>query len=327
MRHVTAFAALGFLCAGALHAQQVISARSGLIHYVEGQAALDGKNVEYKLAQFPEMKEGAELKTGDGRAEVLLTPGTVLRLAENSAVRLLSNKLSDTRLEFLSGSVMLEAAEFVKENVVSLRYQGNDLSLRKNGLYRIDSAPAQLSVYAGEVLVEAADQTATVKEGKRLPFGSVFATERFDPKTGDSFYRWTKRRAEYLAVANISAAKGLRDSERTQRSSGWFWNPYYSMYTFVPYRGSYLSPYGFRYWSPVSVYQIYAPRPVYSGGGGGMGNTNLGYRSVPQTSSGYSGTMASAASAPSPSAGSTAAAAGASAPVARESGSAGGRSR
>ena len=37
----------------AAFAQQVISARSGLIHYVEGRVLLDGKPVEVKLSAFP----------------------------------------------------------------------------------------------------------------------------------------------------------------------------------------------------------------------------------------------------------------------------------
>src|SRR5712692_2015403 len=84
----------------AAFAQSVISAHSGLIHYVEGQVLLDSKPVEVKIATFPEMKENMELRTADGRAEVLLSPGAFLRLGENSAIRMVSNKLTDSRIEF-----------------------------------------------------------------------------------------------------------------------------------------------------------------------------------------------------------------------------------
>ena len=52
------------------YAQSVISAHSGLIHYVEGRALLDGKPVEVKITAFPEIKEGKQFRTEDGRAEV-----------------------------------------------------------------------------------------------------------------------------------------------------------------------------------------------------------------------------------------------------------------
>src|SRR5713101_4978514 len=100
-------AALGGLPACA---QSVISAHSGLVHYVEGRVLLDGKPVEVKITAFPEIKEGKEFRTEDGRAEVLLNPGVFLRMGENSSVRMVSNKLSDTRVEFLSGSVIIESS-------------------------------------------------------------------------------------------------------------------------------------------------------------------------------------------------------------------------
>src|SRR5580698_1848377 len=89
-------------------AQSVISAHSGVIHYVEGQVTLDDTAVQPKFAEFPDVKQGQTLAAQDGRAEVLLTPGVFLRLAENSSFRMVSNKLSDTRVEVLSGNAMIE---------------------------------------------------------------------------------------------------------------------------------------------------------------------------------------------------------------------------
>ena len=112
--------------ASAVYGQFVISAHSGLIHYVEGRALLDSKPVEVKIATFPEMKENMELRTEDGRAEVLLNPGAFLRLGENSAVRMVSNKLSDSRMEFISGSIVIEAdgsAASQGEDIVTILYK------------------------------------------------------------------------------------------------------------------------------------------------------------------------------------------------------------
>src|SRR5437899_331574 len=103
------FVLISILSGSAAFAQQVISARSGLIHYVEGAVQLDGQPVEVKIASFKEMKDNSELRTVDGRAEILLSPGAFLRLGENSAVRMVSGKLTDSRLEFLSGEALIEA--------------------------------------------------------------------------------------------------------------------------------------------------------------------------------------------------------------------------
>jgi len=87
-------------------AQQVISAHSGVIHFVEGQVTLEGTPVQPKFAEFPDVKNGQTLATQDGRAEVLMNPGVILRLGENSAFKMLSNSRSDTRLEVLSGEAV-----------------------------------------------------------------------------------------------------------------------------------------------------------------------------------------------------------------------------
>src|SRR5580704_12762242 len=133
-------------------AQNVISAHSGLIHYVEGRVLLDGNPVEVKITNFPEVKVDMELRTEDGRAEVLLNPGVFLRLAENSSIRMVSNKLSDSRVEFLSGSAVIEASRELaqKDNFVTIDYKGSSALLRKSGIYRFNSDPAQLRVYSGE---------------------------------------------------------------------------------------------------------------------------------------------------------------------------------
>src|SRR5205085_10984235 len=131
---------------------------------------------------------------------------------------------------------------------------------RKHGLYRFDSEPAQLRVYNGEAGVQAAGNLIVVKEGKMLSLDGGLAVEKFDNKSGDALYRWSRRRAEYVSMANISAAKSLRDSGNGWNSSGWFFNPYFGMFTFVPYRGSFYSPWGYRFWSPYDVHYFYQPR-------------------------------------------------------------------
>src|SRR5580698_8724783 len=92
--------AMAAVCADA---QAVISTRSGLVHYFEGAVYLSGQPLESRLGKFASMANGAELRTENGRAEVLLTPGVVLRLDQNSSLRMLSNSLEDTRVEMLTG--------------------------------------------------------------------------------------------------------------------------------------------------------------------------------------------------------------------------------
>jgi hypothetical protein len=63
-------------------AQPVIGAKSGIVNHTEGKVFLADKVLELQPAQFPEVKEGVVMRTEEGRAEVLLTPGVVLRIGE-----------------------------------------------------------------------------------------------------------------------------------------------------------------------------------------------------------------------------------------------------
>jgi hypothetical protein len=307
-------------------AQSAISARSGMIHYVEGQVYLGDQLIESKFGSFPEVKENQQLRTTQGRAEVLLTPGVFLRLGEDSSFRMVTNRLIDTRLELLSGSAVVEAADIPKDNSVTVVYKDAAVHFTKKGIYRFDSTPGQLRIYDGEAEITAGGKTVDVKEGRLVALDTL-ATSKFDKNVGDALNRWSERRAEYISMANVSAANSLRTASLYGGSgayggygglgdygmyggygpyggygmyggmaSGWFYNPYFGMFTFVPgmMGGAFYSPYGYRLWSPYDVYMAYMPglyygyggygRGYYGGGGGGYGRAynNAGYRtSVP----------------------------------------------
>ena len=240
-------------------AQQVISAHSGVIHYVEGTVTLDGKQIQPKFAEFPDVKNGQTLAAEDGRAEVLLTPGVILRIAENSSFQMVSNSRSDTRLAVLSGSALIEVGELLPSNAITVVYNDAHLELLKKGLYRIDSDPGKLRVYEGEARVTAASQTLLARKGREVLLGAVLDMNGFDVKDTDAFMRWASRRSEYLAQANVASARTASGMGYTGSSYGsglgsWAYNPWYGMFTYMPYGNSlYYSPFGYPFYSPMNV--------------------------------------------------------------------------
>jgi hypothetical protein len=290
-------------------AQSVISAKSGLIHYAEGRVYLGNQLVESKFGEFPDIKENAQVRTEEGRVEILLTPGVFLRMGENSAIRMVTNRLIDTRLEFLSGTALVEAAELLKDNAVTIVYQDYAVQIQKTGIYRFDSEPAALRVYDGTALVQLNGKTEEVKEGHMLAMDGDLKLAKFDKNKDDldELYRWAHRRSEYISMANVSAAKTVADSGMHWGNSSWYWNPYFNMYTFIPMNGSYYSPFGYAFFSPFTVYNyLYSPYfygygaggPVYGGVGGrhvsrGVTSSATAARTVAATRSGLSGTVAS----------------------------------
>ncbi|MEN6533511.1 MAG: hypothetical protein ABFD89_07600 [Bryobacteraceae bacterium] len=246
--------------------QQVISAQSGLVHYTEGDVFLADKAIEAKASEFPQMKEGEQLRTELGRAEVLLTPGVFLRAAENTSFKMLSTRLTAARLEFLSGSMVIEAAQFESGQSVAILHKDSVINLTKGGLFRFNSAPGELRVFEGSAVVEVGGQKVTVSKGRMLPLNGTFATAKFDRELTDALDNWSARRAEYLSMANVYAARSVRDSGTSWLSSGWMWNPYFGMMTYIPMSGIYNSPYGYSYWSPSSVISAYQNPPLLSDG-------------------------------------------------------------
>ncbi|HEY6393300.1 MAG TPA: hypothetical protein VIX89_18605 [Bryobacteraceae bacterium] len=284
MRLFVAGLAFGFLAAGAAFAQNVISAHSGVVHYVEGTAYIGAERVDPKFGQFPDIKQDQEFRTEEGRAEILLTPGVFLRVGENSAIRMVSNKLSDTRVEVLKGSAMVECDDIAKDNAIMLLYKGNTMILVKHGLYRVETNPARFQVYDGEAIVKGESGQLTLKGGKETVLQGVLMAENFDKKATDDLYLWSNRRAGYLARANVSSAMSMRNGDYGYGSGYgfgpgfgfgfggayslngcWRWNPMFGMYTWVPYRGIGYSPFGYNFWSPYSVYNYY---PSYYSSGG-----------------------------------------------------------
>jgi hypothetical protein len=266
------------LASAPLAAQMVVSAKSGLVHYVEGDVLLGNDLINPKIGHFPDMKEGQILKTEVGRAEVLLNPGVFMRVAENTSVKMISNRLVDTRLSILSGTVMVEVAEMTKEQGLTLAYKDASVEIRKKGLYRINGDGGTLQVYDGEAVASLNGQTATIKDSKETTLTGVLAPEKFSKDETDAFYRWASRRSNSLSIANLSAAKSLRDSGSSWTTGGWNYNPMFGLYTFIPGSGYYNSPFGYSFYSPYTVYNgLYyygrggylggsSPRTVYGGG-------------------------------------------------------------
>lgn len=281
MRALVAGLAFGVLAAGSASAQYVISAHSGVVQYVEGTAYLNDNPVQPKAGQFPDIKENQVFRTEQGMAEVLLTPGVFLRLAENSSIRMVSNKLSDTRVEVVSGSAMVECDDLAKDNAIMLLYKGNSMLLVKHGLYRVDAAQGVFKVYDGEAIVKGESGQVTLHKGKQTLLNGVLMAENFDVKSDDELYRWSDRRSGYLAKANVSSANSLSSGYSGYGGlgyggygyggglwSGWQFNPLFGMFTYVPYDGYLFSPFGYGFWSPYTVWQ--SPYVYYGGGGGGV---------------------------------------------------------
>ena len=122
-------------------AQPVISAKSGVVSYVIGKVMVGDEAVKPSETKLTEVKENAVLRTEEGRAEVLLTLGTILRTGDNSSFKMLTNRLIDTRLELLTGSHIVEVAEIQKDNNLTLVAKDATVVITKRGTVSLRCGP------------------------------------------------------------------------------------------------------------------------------------------------------------------------------------------
>ena len=117
----------------------VISAKAGGVNYVEGAVAVVRKaGTSGYLMRRDEIQIGDRVSTGaDGKAEILLNPGSYLRVGPNTAFEFISTSLDDVRIRVDSGSAIFEvyAADEFSVAVITPKTM---FDLIESGVYRID---------------------------------------------------------------------------------------------------------------------------------------------------------------------------------------------
>ena len=200
--------ALFLTCALNAGAQSVISTRSGVVHYFEGAVTVAGRPLELHAGKFSMIPEGAELRTEQGRAEVLLTPGVILRVGEQSAIRLASNALPDTKVELLEGAVTVEAEEASPGTAVTLCYKEWNVKLLDRGAYRMDADPARLWVRTGEAEVSGAEgEPVSLTRGMSLALADKGEAERSVEAPNDGLTAWDQGRSQSIYADNAISSQ------------------------------------------------------------------------------------------------------------------------
>jgi hypothetical protein len=188
-------------------AQYVVSARAGTIHYIRGQVSVDGQLVRRTPLQFPMLQQGQVLRTGNGRAEVLLGPGVFLRLGEHGALRMLDTRLEDAQVEVQQGTALVEVVEMPKGNDIHVVVGPTRTSFKGIGLHRFAADSNELRVFGGSAEVNAGGQTVEAGRGRIVHLGDTLSVSRFDPRRDprgkDALHQWAARRSFLLYSSNL----------------------------------------------------------------------------------------------------------------------------
>jgi len=251
----------------------VISAKAGGVNYVEGTVGVVRKaGKSGYLLKGDTLRIGDRVSTGaNGKAEILLNPGSYLRLGGSSAFEFVTTSLEDLQIRLDSGSAILEV--FADNDFrVTLRSPKSEFSLIESGIYRLDVAAnggGKLEVWKGRA--EVGDTTA---KGGRIvtAFASNVTVEKFDRDQKDELEIWSKARAKELAKASETLQRRQLRTSLMRSFLGGRWNMYNSFglwvydasfgrYCFLPFGYGWNSPYGYGFGHNIWTYQL--PPVVY----------------------------------------------------------------
>jgi hypothetical protein len=254
------------------HAQNrekfMISARAGGVNAVTGRATMHPRgNAEWKQLTIKEdLEAGDVVRTGfDGRVEMLLNPGSYMRIGENSEFELADNSLENLEVRLIRGTAIVEVTGADDEALlIGITTPHTRLSIVRRGLYRVNVVPGdttELIVRKGRVVIE--DSHTKVKGGNKVVFSggsvSVAKLQKADKENWDTLEGWSKDRAQSLAKANsrltgreLSSYLGRFNDDfeffgHGRRSGIWLYNRTVGCFTFLPFGYGWDSPYGGSY--------------------------------------------------------------------------------
>jgi FecR protein len=283
-------AACLFITMGATQSfgQSVVSVRSGLINFSEGEVLIDGQPLQRRFGTYASLKAGSDLVTRSGRAELLLTPNTYFRVGSETAVRMISDNLTDTRIELLGGSAMLDSSTAGAKTPVTITLRDAAVRFTAPGKFRLDSDPPQLRVFEGSAEVDENGKTVKVEPEQLLPLSGAPIVKRFTEGSDNLLDLWSDER-HMLIASNISDSQSYGDPltdpdpDPTTLAGNYPYPGYIPLLGYPPLVGAtnpglgvgygtvVYGPYGaYSPYSPYGVYSPYSPYGVYGGLGYGI---------------------------------------------------------
>jgi hypothetical protein len=265
----------------------VISTQAGAVNFLSGTATIDRKKgTSSQLLKNDKLKIGDSVTTGaDGKVEILLNPGSYLRLAENSQIEFVRTDLDNLEVKIVRGSAIMEVITNSDEGfMVAVNLPNKKAFILTSGVYRFDvssNEKSQIEVWKGRIQI-GTENTQTLRGGNQADIsGNSVSVVKFDKGKKDAFEIWSKDRAKQIAAINARLEKRTltnsllsaygRSPFSLYNSYGlWVFDRFSGTYCFLPFMRS-GSPYGYGFdrdiWDcPLPPRIIYTP-PIYTGGG------------------------------------------------------------
>jgi len=253
-----------------------ISAKAGGANLVVGHVTIarkDGTDLSLMKGDVVEVGERVTTSAGS-RIELLLNPGSYVRIGPNSSFEFVSTNLDELELRLHSGSAMFEVFT-TRDFLVRLSAGTAQFGLVETGVYRLDvdsENSARLSVWDGRAEAGVSGNFKA-RDGRRIVFANgTYSIQKFDRDDQDELAVWSRERGKTLAKSVASLQRDrMRDSLVSGFRSGrwnlyntfglWVYDPFFGSYCFLPFGYDWRSPYG--YWFARSIWYFNLPHWVY----------------------------------------------------------------
>jgi hypothetical protein len=267
--------------------QYVVSVKAGLVNHVQGTA---------NVVEMEQVLQGHPIKTADnGYAEVLLTPGSFLRIGEDSTVVLDGVVLESVSLRVLDGPALIEVIDINKKFPIKVTTGKLSMNIIATGIYRFEDGVA--TVIHGKL--RTADSGLTYENGWQVFIKDNYRARKVKKVQTTSLDVYSQARSQTIAEANAALAASLSPAPGSS-DPYWLFAPTLGCYTFIP-NGHFRSPYGYPYYAAHRIPVVQQRSPS----SGVAGNTtppssNTGSPSSPSAGTGGGGGGGGGGGAPAP---------------------------
>jgi hypothetical protein len=169
----------------------------GLVSWVEGEVSLRGSTRDgIWQGELMAVYAGQEILSAQGRAEIMLSQDSLLRLDEFSEITLLTAGPPGASIRLNTGAIILNLLRESEEEIV-VRQGQNEVRLRRKGVYRIDareSEPARLRVFRGQAIARVEGREVELKAPQWVQLAEALSASAFDRARLDDFDDWNKKR-------------------------------------------------------------------------------------------------------------------------------------
>jgi hypothetical protein len=213
--------------------QYVVSVKAGLVNHVQGTA---------NVAEMEMARPGRPISTAaNGYVEVLLTPGSFLRIGENSAVVLDGVDLQSVSLHLVQGPAVIEVVDIDKNYPIRVTTGKLTTDIVAAGIYKFSDGVA--TVLDGKLQTPS---KLSYEKGWQVFFQDNYRARKVGKVQTTSLDIFSQTRSQTISDANFSLASQISGS-----SYGidpyWLFAPHIGFFTFIPH-SNYRSPYGYRYY-------------------------------------------------------------------------------